>query len=142
MTERENRIAEMEKDYEAILGRSFKVAMGRYPGSYGHFFAEEFVDLGYHKLGENDVVIHLNELPCMTCPIPKTVRDTVDCSTVCGAVRGGIDWKNQCRALVKERDTRTHDLALEIYQDYIRYLLTEEEQREYAHRYGLKESDL
>lgn len=42
---------------------------------------------------------------CDNCPVPQTTRDTVDCSTVCGAVRAGIDWQKQCEVLVKETNS-------------------------------------
>lgn len=47
-------------------------------------------------------VIDIDENPCMSCPVPTSIREVEDCSTICGAVQLGIDWKNQCRVLVKE----------------------------------------
>ena len=64
--------------------------------------ARELLEQGYRKLPENSVVIDKNENPCLSCPVPEDIQRNVDCSTICGAVRLGIDWQNQCKVLVKE----------------------------------------
>ena len=60
------------------------------------------------------------ENPCLTCPVPKDIQNEVDCSTVCGAVFLGIDWQNQCKALVKDLKQVRKETAKEI----ISYLAT------------------
>lgn len=54
------------------------------------------------KLSENQRIIDMNENPCLSCPVPEEIQNDVDCSTICGSVRAGIDWQMQCRVLVKE----------------------------------------
>lgn len=80
--------------------------------------------LNYRKLPKNAVVIDLDENPCLSCPVPEDIQRDVDCSTICGAVRLGIDWKNQGKALVKENKKLNKQLeqireqtAREILQD-------------------------
>ena len=63
------------------------------------------------EVPENAVVIDKNENPCLSCPVPEDIQRDVDCSTICGAVRLGIDWQNQCKVLVKENKLLTKELA-------------------------------
>ena len=46
-----------------------------------------------------------SEYLCDTCPVPQVVRDKCDCSTVCGAVRASIDWKEEYKALKEKFNT-------------------------------------
>ena len=68
----------------------------------GYREARAFYNAGYRKIPENAVIINKDENPCLSCPVPEDVQRDVDCSTICGAVRLGIDWQNQCKVLVKE----------------------------------------
>lgn len=73
--------------------------------------AKNLSNAGYRKISENEVVIDKNENPCLSCPVPEDIQRDVDCSTICGAVRLGIDWQNQCKVLVKENKQLTKELA-------------------------------
>ena len=64
--------------------------------------ARYIVKNNYRKIPEGSVVIDKNENPCLSCPVPEDIQRNVDCSTICGSVRLGIDWQNQCKVLVKE----------------------------------------
>jgi hypothetical protein len=72
---------------------------------------EALYNAGYRKIPEGAVVINKDENPCLSCPVPEDIQRDVDCSTICGAVRLGIDWQNQCRVLVKENKQLTKALA-------------------------------
>lgn len=63
---------------------------------------DKLYNAGYRKIPENAMVINKDENPCLSCPVPEDLQRSVDCSTICGAVRLGIDWQNQCKVLVKE----------------------------------------
>ncbi len=78
---------------------------------FGYGIIDTIYDLGYRKIPENAVVIDKNENPCLSCPVPEDIQRDVDCSTICGAVRLGIDWQNQCKVLVKENKQLTKALA-------------------------------
>jgi hypothetical protein len=39
---------------------------------------------------------------CKICPVPQAERDAADCSTVCGAVRAGINWQKLYEATATE----------------------------------------
>lgn len=60
------------------------------------------IDFLDKKIPEGAVVIDRKENPCLSCPVPTSIRETEDCSTICGAVLLGIDWQNQCRVLVRD----------------------------------------
>ena len=72
--------------------------------------AEVLIKKCYRKIPEGAVVINKDENPCLSCPVPEDIQRDVDCSTICGAVRLGIDWQNQCRVLVKENKQLTKAL--------------------------------
>ena len=73
-------------------------------------YAEYLIKNGYCKIPKNAVVIDKDENPCLSCPVPEDIQRDVDCSTICGSVRLGIDWQNQCRVLVKENKQLTKEL--------------------------------
>lgn len=81
----------------------------QYCGMYD--YAERAINAGYRKIPENAVVINKDENPCLSCPVPEDIQRDVDCSTICGSVRLGIDWQNQCKVLVKENKQLTKALA-------------------------------
>jgi hypothetical protein len=72
--------------------------------------AAYLVKKGYRRIPKNAVVIDKDENPCLSCPVPEDIQRDVDCSTICGSVRLGIDWQNQCKVLVKENKQLTKEL--------------------------------
>ena len=86
-------------------------AVGGCATHWASLIAEEVLKWYQPKIPENAVVIDRNENPCLSCPVPEDLQHNVDCSTICGAVRLGIDWQNQCKVLVKENKQLTKQLA-------------------------------
>ena len=136
MKDKEKQIEEMAKDY---YGYSIDLE------DDCKFVAEEMYNKGYRKISENEVVIDKNENPCLSCPVPEDIQRDVDCSTICGAVRLGIDWQNQCKVLVKENKQLTKELAQarketaeKIFNTIIKALETKK--ASIITHYGIKES--
>jgi hypothetical protein len=89
------------------------------------------VNAGCRKIPENAVVINKDENPCLSCPVPEDIQRDVDCSTICGAIRLGINWQNQCKVLVKENKQLTKaltekgkEIAKKVMEDCLRDTLT------------------
>lgn len=128
--------------------------------------ANELYNAGYRKIPKNGVIIDKDENPCLSCPVPKSEREIADCSTICGAIQLGIDWKNQCRVLVRDyyrleqefKNVRK-SIAKEIFRDIFRIIFIQyvdeigrrekyidsdlfiEDLRELAKKYGVEEEE-
>ena len=106
--DKQNQIEEMSKDLREILRLCAGVKLLDHQVET---IAYELSKKYQPKIPENAVVIDKNENPCLSCPVPEYIQRDVDCSTICGAVRLGIDWQNQCKVLVKENKQLTKALA-------------------------------
>lgn len=99
--EKDSQIKEMAKIIENRLIAANNV-LGSMNKGEGYWIAEELLKYYQPKLPDHCVVVDTKENPCLTCPVPEDVQRDCDCSTVCGSVRAGIDWRMQCKVLVKE----------------------------------------
>ena len=121
MTEREKAIDEMERDVEEALNVPICDDSGTVYGvrktTSTPVIAARLISKGYRKLKDSEVIIDKDELPCYTCPVPQSVRDTCDCSTVCGSIQLGINWQNQCRVLVKELNHKEEEVRKELLKE-------------------------
>ena len=99
--DKQKQIEEMENDIAVRMAMAKGVAGSMNNGVEG-WLAEYLIEKGWEKIPEGAVVIDRNENPCLSCPVPTGEREIADCSTICGAVQLGIDWKNQCRVLVRD----------------------------------------
>lgn len=106
--DKQKQIEEMAKVIEQAMAKARRILGGH--NNIAMFYATMLINEGYRKITEGAVVINKDENPCLSCPVPEDIQRDVDCSTICGAVRLGIDWQNQCKVLVKENKKLTKEL--------------------------------